>query len=75
MSTALLTREYAALTDEWKAAEDARQRIVERFRALDGPLGLDMPAGMATTPPASGSAAIAAVNAAWSSVAPSPTAP
>lgn len=43
MSTALLTREYAALTDEWKAAEDARQRIVERFRALDGPLELDDP--------------------------------
>lgn len=43
MSQELLTQQYEELTDAWTRAEDVRQRVVERFRALDAPLTIDHP--------------------------------
>ena len=43
MNQRLHDQEYAALYDELKKAEDVRERIVDRFRTVDGPPALDDP--------------------------------
>ena len=43
MSQEVLTKQYNELIDEWNQAEDTRQGIVARYRAIDQPLTLDHP--------------------------------
>ena len=43
MSQELVRQQYKELTDEWTQAEDRRQRLVDRFRALDEPIALNDP--------------------------------
>ena len=43
MSQEVLTKQYNELIDEWNQAEDMRQGIVARYRAIDRPLTLDDP--------------------------------
>lgn len=43
MNQRLHDREYTALFEEWATAETKRQRIVDRFRTVNGPPSLDDP--------------------------------
>jgi hypothetical protein len=43
LSQELVRQQYKELTDEWTQAEDKRQRVVDRYRALDRPITLDDP--------------------------------